>query len=959
MAPTVARQEDASCIICVGAKRSGLLTWAYCICILPMGGYSRQLQMIDILAPTCQSLFSFPYIHSSKFQRLPNTKRRTLDMADELTTQTQRLIAHECARIIAKMMRVFLFTPALAASVAADDGDDFVNNLFSDLAPLLALFGERVTMQFMSQSLGWADNIVLAMNGHYVVRCIGSAPVANCICLLPESGVNDGVHVEVMPFHKVKNQYFAENESPRNLLRKAMSLNSSTSAEQDKEKLSHSKNTAKSRIIITRNPRKSSPKITLNSHNITSRTELRIAAVWGVMLQLGLIAYAGCSVHYPSLGFLKDGEPVAQYAFPCHWAGTLLLVVGLLLGGHVVESSTIEEVFRPSRKLTAQLVWLQQTKTVSDQVFDSFAIYAKTQLSFITTSERRRDERKPPAPSLNQEVMLAITPVNEKLGISIEMETSIGTVVSLCGYIVQFCGMRGLHWSVSIAQLGAILLMAALRAWTFRIAGEYHHERLQHWQQAGSIYLWLFRIAGTFPLDDDLPTLATVIIVDFLRQVYSALDLTGRQRQMWDKSNSLVDLSLAWARDDSKREIRSRSLESLEVASTFGDNNGYSRTNARYHEKFRYTNLHEVALTRNRRRIEDAFYRGEDVNVKDILGWTPLHYGARRHCFVKNLIFLYEADVNARDLVEWTPLHYACNFEGRPDDGSTERHETIGSSSYDNIWAFLAGGAHIDAQGRDDVAPIHCAAIAGFLEAVKLLTKTGADINVRDASGKTALHWAAFHGNQTIVEYLWKIANRTLRDREGRTDLHLAVKWKTATWLVNNDADVMARDRLMRIPLHQAAWAAKLDVVQLMYEENPTAMNTSDCFNLTPLYCAVQNGQEAVVQWLLEHTRAEVNHILQGNSLVLSAIRESHADVVEILIKHGANVTSRSRYGRSLLHESILYGNEEITEMLLKAGARNGFDDDVNSVIKMTKGNEKQRVSRSLLEKYDVNLGEN
>ncbi|KAK1479440.1 hypothetical protein CABS01_14539 [Colletotrichum abscissum] len=162
----------------------------------------------------------------------------------------------------------------------------------------------------------------------------------------------------------------------------------------------------------------------------------------------------------------------------------------------------------------------------------------------------------------------------------------------------------------------------------------------------------------------------------------------------------------------------------------------------------------------------------------------------------------------------------------------------------------------------------------------------------------------------------------------------------------------------MRIPLHQAAWAGKLDVVQLMYEGNPTAMNTSDCFNLTPLYCAVQNGQEAVVQWLLEHTRAEVNHILQGNSLVLSAIRESHANVVEILIKHGANVTSRSRYGRSLPHESILYGNEEITGMLLKAGARNNFDDDGISVIKMTKGDEKERVSGSLLEKYDVNLGE-
>lgn len=259
-----------------------------------------------------------------------------------------------------------------------------------------------------------------------------------------------------------------ENESPGNLLRKAMSLNSSASTEQDKEKSSHSTNTPKSRIIITRNPRKSSPNITLNSHNITSRAELRIAAVWGVVLQLGLIAYAGCSVHYPSLGFLKDGEPVAQYAFPCHWVGTLLLVVGLLLCGHVVESSTIEEEFRPSHELTAQLVWLQQTKTVSDQVFDSFAIYAKTKRSFITTSERRRGERKPPGPHLNQVVMPDIAPVNEKPGISLELEASIGTVVSLCGYIVQFCGLRGLHWSVSIAQLGAILLMTAVRAWVRR-----------------------------------------------------------------------------------------------------------------------------------------------------------------------------------------------------------------------------------------------------------------------------------------------------------------------------------------------------------------------------------------------------------------------------------------------------------------------------------------------------------
>lgn len=48
--------------------------------------------------------------------------------------------------------------PATEAS-----GDEFANNLFSDLAPLLTLFGEQVTKQFLSLSVGWADHFMLAM----------------------------------------------------------------------------------------------------------------------------------------------------------------------------------------------------------------------------------------------------------------------------------------------------------------------------------------------------------------------------------------------------------------------------------------------------------------------------------------------------------------------------------------------------------------------------------------------------------------------------------------------------------------------------------------------------------------------------------------------------------------------------------------------------------------------------
>ncbi|KAL6887264.1 hypothetical protein HDV57DRAFT_525688 [Trichoderma longibrachiatum] len=125
----------------------------------------------------------------------------------------------------------------LAERVSADGGDDFANNLASDLGPIIALFGERVVMQFMSQAMGIADCILLAVlpigaittvvsairvagptslksligrarenlsaaevevmsstseevcelwNGHSVVRCPGSANIYQFICLLPK-----------------------------------------------------------------------------------------------------------------------------------------------------------------------------------------------------------------------------------------------------------------------------------------------------------------------------------------------------------------------------------------------------------------------------------------------------------------------------------------------------------------------------------------------------------------------------------------------------------------------------------------------------------------------------------------------------------------------------------------------------------------------------------------------------
>ena len=198
------------------------------------------------------------------------------------------------------------------------------------------------------------------------------------------------------------------------------------------------------------------PNLTLNVHNQVGRGELYVVAMFGIVLQLGVLVYFGIAARYLRPTLLKDEEPVADYAFPCTAAGTLLLAVGMLVCGHIVENSTLETNYRPVAGKEARVIWLQRAGTVNDQAFKPFAVFPNSAQTLLTTSQRQiPDEAKN-----NHEPRNVVW--NE------EVKAVIGTMVCLCGYIAQFIGLRGMHWSASIAQLGAIGVMTVLRAWVRR-----------------------------------------------------------------------------------------------------------------------------------------------------------------------------------------------------------------------------------------------------------------------------------------------------------------------------------------------------------------------------------------------------------------------------------------------------------------------------------------------------------
>lgn len=194
------------------------------------------------------------------------------------------------------------------------------------------------------------------------------------------------------------------------------------------------------------------------------RSELHNIAVGGVIIQLGVLVYAFCTVRYPGLKQIPGFSRVTDWSLYLTTIGTGTVVAGMLLCAYIIENSTVEERYTINHETDdVHILWVQKDATVSDQVFNSYVIFAKDKRHLITTSRRndlqpQSDEHEAGSGSRR-----------------VEYATVAAVLLSFGGFMLQFIGLRGMHWTVSVAQLGATLLMTALRAFVRRGLAEQPH----------------------------------------------------------------------------------------------------------------------------------------------------------------------------------------------------------------------------------------------------------------------------------------------------------------------------------------------------------------------------------------------------------------------------------------------------------------------------------------------------
>ena len=158
--------------------------------------------------------------------------------------------------------------------------------------------------------------------------------------------------------------------------------------------------------------------------------------------------------------------------------------------------------------------------------------------------------------------------------------------------------------------------------------------------------------------------------------------------------------------------------------------------------------------------------------------------------------------------------------------------------------------------------PIHDAAKTGDLAGVQAELDKGVDVDEDDSSwgswGETPLQLAARYSHNEIVELL-----------------------------IDNGADVNAKDVNGNTPLHLAALFGRKEVIELLIANGAAVNVKGGNLGGMPLHHAAFNGHKEIVELLIAKG-ADVNAKNEdGDTPLDQAIRYKHPETADLLSKHG------------------------------------------------------------------------
>lgn len=259
--------------------------------------------------------------------------------------------------------------------------------------------------------------------------------------------------------------------------------------------------------------------------------------------------------------------------------------------------------------------------------------------------------------------------------------------------------------------------------------------------------------------------------------------------------------------------------------------------------------------------------------------------------------------------------------------------------------AARTAGYPVQLSKTDDggTSPLHAAAKAGDVAAVRRLLASCADPNAADDTGRTALHEAAVQGSAEVIRLLrdagarlhaWAVIDMKSRDEWG-TPVHFAAEHGKAealkALLIGGDVDLETLYRWVddeqigtaSTALHFAAQHDHAAAIEVLLAAG-AALETRGREGLTPLGLAARHGALAAARVLLQRG-ASLG--AEGGRLALTplqlAAEAGQVDMLKLLVEHGADVNASdpSNAVTTALHAAAAAGRVEAAAFLISQKA--------------------------------------
>lgn len=152
--------------------------------------------------------------------------------------------------------------------------------------------------------------------------------------------------------------------------------------------------------------------------------------------------------------------------------------------------------------------------------------------------------------------------------------------------------------------------------------------------------------------------------------------------------------------------------------------------------------------------------KGADITMK---GWILFEDSVSHYEMIYGSIMAIAAGENKMDLMKYL-LHRQkipiedreVNFYDNKENGWTALHWAAVKGNNNMVSYLIEEGANVNAPAETDMnqTPLMLAINFGRISAAKLLIDLGADVNIKDDFGATALNYAFLTKNRELVKYL-------------------------------------------------------------------------------------------------------------------------------------------------------------------------------------------------------------